>query len=213
MNDEEVLVPISAIEHWEYCPRQCLLIHGDGVWSDNAHTVRGRRSHRRADSGETRVERGRTALRSIPLWSESLGLTGRADVVEVSADGSIEPIEYKSGSRHGRTADLQVCAQAICLEEMFDVKVDRGWIWYGSTRRRHRVEFDSQLRSDVVADVEAIRARLQSGDLPPAVDDSRCAECQLLNYCVPTVCSKAPSLVTYVKEEVFGEAPQHGVRA
>jgi len=116
MNIEPV-VPISAIEHFAYCPRQCALIHCDGVWNDNEHTVGGTRAHRRVDSGEHRRERGRMVLRSIPLWSESLGLSGRADAVEM-ADNAVVPVEYKAGVRHGNAADLQLCAQALCLEEM-----------------------------------------------------------------------------------------------
>ena len=109
---ERTIVPISAIEHFVYCPRQCALIHCDGVWSDNAHTVRGVRAHRRVDSGQHRHERGRKVLRGIPLWSEALGLSGRADVVEIEI-GAVRPVEYKSGVRHGSAADLQLCAHDL----------------------------------------------------------------------------------------------------
>ena len=112
---DEPIVAISAIEHFVYCPRQCALIHCDGVWSDNAHTVRGSRTHRRVDTGHHRRERGRLVLRAIPLWSETLGLSGRADAVEIER-GAVRPVEYKSGVRHGSAADLQLCAQALCLE-------------------------------------------------------------------------------------------------
>lgn len=99
-------IPISALEHHEYCPRQCALIHADGIWTDNAHTVRGTAGHRRVDNAPSRVERGRMVLRGLPLWSEQLGIAGRADVVEVSDDGHLTPVEYKTGVRHGRAADL-----------------------------------------------------------------------------------------------------------
>ena len=131
----EPVIPISAIEHFVYCPRQCALIHCDGVWSDNAHTARGTRAHRRVDGGQHRMERGRRVLRGIPLWSESLGLSGRADVVEMDGD-AIRPVEYKSGVRHGITADLQLCAQALCLEEMLGVAVPSGSVWYPRSRQR-----------------------------------------------------------------------------
>ena len=121
----EPVIPISAIEHFAYCPRQCALIHCDGVWSDNARTIRGTRAHRRVDRGQLGVVRGRRVLRGIPLWSESLGLSGRADVVEVNRDG-VRPVEYKSGVRHGIAADLQVCAHAQCLEEMLGVVIASG---------------------------------------------------------------------------------------
>ena len=106
-------VPISAIEHYEYCARQCALIHVDGIWAENPHTVRGQRAHRRVDDhSQSRTERNKQVLRAVPLWSEQFGLSGRADVVEVLEDETVRPVEYKSGIRHGLTADLQVCAQA-----------------------------------------------------------------------------------------------------
>ena len=137
---DEPIVTISAIEHFVYCPRQCALIHCDGVWSDNAQTVRGSRAHRRVDSGRHRRERGRLVLRSIPLWSETLGLSGRADAVEIEP-GVVRPVEYKSGIQHGSAADLQLCAQALCLEEMLNVAIPDGDVWYGGPRRRVRVAF------------------------------------------------------------------------
>ena len=112
MAPDAPVIAISAIEHFAYCPRQCALIHCDGVWADNSHTVQGSRAHRRVDSGQHRRERGRLVLRAIPLWSESLGLSGRADAVEIES-GSVRPVEYKSGVPHGSAADLQLCAQAL----------------------------------------------------------------------------------------------------
>ena len=100
----ELVVPVAALEHHVYCPRQCALIHVDGLWFDNRHTVRGQAGHRRADSGEIKSERGRTVLRSVPLFSERLGLSGRADAIEVHTDSSVVPVEYKMGVRHGIAA-------------------------------------------------------------------------------------------------------------
>ena len=161
----EPVIPISAIEHFVYCPRQCALIHCDGVWADNAHTVRGTRAHRRADSGRHRTERGARVLRGIPLWSEPLGLSGRADIVEVDGD-VVHPVEYKSGVRHGKTADLQLCAQALCLEEMLDVTIPSGSVWYGGPRRRVNVELHSALRRQTLATIDAIREQMLTGSCP-----------------------------------------------
>ncbi|MYB36938.1 MAG: CRISPR-associated protein Cas4 [Gammaproteobacteria bacterium] len=194
---------ISAIEHFAYCPRQCALIHCDGVWSDNAHTVRGTRAHRRVDSGKHRTERGKRVLRGIPLWSESLGLTGRADAVEVIGE-DVHPVEYKSGTRHGMTADLQLCAQALCLEEMLDRRVPRGSVWYGGPRRRVEVRFTESLRKQVEVVVAAIREQLVSGELPVAANDSRCLECQLLHHCLPGPTSVPRRIERYMSEAVFG---------
>ena len=199
----EPVIPISAIEHHVYCPRQCALIHCDGVWSDNAHTVRGTRAHRRVDSGQHRVERGRRVLRGIPLWSESLGLSGRADVVELDG-GTVRPVEYKSGVRHGITADLQLCAQALCLEEMLGVAVATGSIWYGGPRRRVEVVFTETLRNHVLATIDAIRKQLLTGELPEAANDERCAECQLLHHCLPGVTTATRKVQRYLSSVVFG---------
>ena len=197
------VVAISAIEHFAYCPRQCALIHCDGMWTDNEHTVHGTRAHRRVDSGRHRTERGKRVLRGIPLWSESLGLTGRADVVEVMGT-DIHPVEYKSGTRHGSAADLQLCAQALCLEEMLDVAVPVGSVWFGGPKRRVEVRFTASLRREVESIVASIRDQLLTGKLPVAVNDERCGECQLLSYCLPGPTSTSRRIERYMSEEVFG---------
>ena len=199
----EPVIPISAIEHFAYCPRQCALIHCDGVWSDNVHTVRGTRAHRRVDSGQHRTERGRRVLRGIPLWSESLGLSGRADVVEMDGD-AVRPVEYKSGVRHGIAADLQLCAQAMCLEEMLCIDVPLGSIWYGGPRRRVEVEFTNTLRAQMMAAIDAIREQLLTGVLPDAANDERCNECQLLHHCLPGVIHSTRKVERYLSSIVFG---------
>ncbi|MBC6441644.1 MAG: CRISPR-associated protein Cas4 [Rhodobacteraceae bacterium] len=199
----EPVIPISALEHFAYCPRQCALIHCDGIWADNEHTVKGARAHRRVDSGGHRRERGRKVLRAIPLWSEQHGLSGRADAVE-TGDKGVCPVEYKSGVRHGRTADLQVCAQALCLEEMLDVPVPYGFVWYGGPRRRVRVEFTPVLRNDVLEAIRLIRGQLLSGTLPPAPDDSRCTQCQLRAHCLPGLTGARRKVDRYVADVVFG---------
>ena len=198
----EPIIPISAIEHFVYCPRQCALIHCDGVWCDNAHTVRGGRAHRRVDSGHHRRERDKKVLRAIPLWSETLGVSGRADAVEITDDG-VRPVEYKSGGRHGMAADMQVCAQALCLEEMLDVTIPHGFVWYGGPRRRVPVAFTDGLRDQVRGAVRAIRAQLLTGSLPPAPNDSRCAQCQLRDHCLPGLSGTPRKIRRYLKHMVF----------
>ena len=201
--DADIVVPISAIEHYEYCARQCALIHVDGVWSDNQHTVRGQHGHRRVDSGAHRRERGSLVLRAIPLWSETLGLSGRADAVEI-VDGAVRPVEYKAGTRHGLAADLQVCAQALCLEEMLGTRVPYGYVWYASIRRRSRVDFTSDLRSEVLTAVESIRGLMSSGKLPTAPNDARCRECQLLHHCLPEMSDGKDRVTRFIRRDVFG---------
>ena len=199
---DEPIVAISAIEHFVYCPRQCALIHCDDVWSDNAHTVRGSRTHRRVDTGHHRRERGRLVLRAIPLWSETLGLSGRADAVEIER-GAVRPIEYKSGVRHGSAADLQLCAQALCLEEMLGVEIPDGYVWYGGPRRRVRVAFTLALRREVGEIIQKIRRQLLTASLPEAPNDRRCAECQLLHHCLPELTSAPQKVSRYMANVVF----------
>lgn len=200
---ELAVVPISAIEHFVYCPRQCALIHCDGVWSDNPHTVRGVRAHRRVDGGQHRHERGRKVLRGIPLWSEVLGLSGRADVVEIDR-GAVRPVEYKSGVRHGSAADLQLCAQALCLEEMLGVEIPEGHVWYWGPRRRDRVVFTPALRRAVREVIHSIREQLETGRLPEAPNDERCEQCQLRNHCLPELTSAPQRVRRYMADVVFG---------
>ena len=200
---ERTVIPISAIEHFVYCPRQCALIHCDGVWADNAHTVRGSLAHRRVDSGKARREQGKLVLRAIPLWSEEFGLSGRADAVELDGD-VVRPVEYKSGVRHGAAADLQVCAQAMCLEEMLGVGIPEAAVWYGGPRRRVRVDLTSGLRTRVREAIASIRAQLESGKLPGAPNDERCRECQLRPHCMPELTSVPGRVARFLTTEVFG---------
>jgi CRISPR-associated exonuclease Cas4 len=200
----EPVVPIAALEHHAYCARQCALIHVDGVWSDNVHTVRGSHGHRRADAPGWRAERGRLAVRSLPLWSEALGLSGRADVVEFDDRGRATPIEFKIGKRHGDAAHLQLCAQAFCLEEMLEQRIDTGYIWFSAIRRRTKVSLEKDLRQRTLRSIQEVRATLTAGRLPPPVDDARCAECQLLGHCLPQVSARPREAQTYMEREVFG---------
>ena len=193
------VVPISAIEHYEYCPRQCALIHVDGVWADNPHTVKGTRAHRRTDdSSQSRIERGKRVLRAVPLWSDRHSLSGRADVVEIDEDGSVRPVEHKSGVRHGITADLQVCAQAICLEEMLDTSIPEATIWYGGPRRRFKVALTPALRERTLQAAERIREQLRTGLLPEAPNDARCSQCQLRHHCLPEVSADSDRVAAYL---------------
>ncbi len=197
-------IPISALEHYMYCPRQCALILVDQVWVESAHTARGSLGHRRVDTGEHRTERGRLVLRGVSLWSERLGLTGRADAVELLADGSFVPVEYKIGRRHGVAAHVQLCAQALCLEEMTGTVVGKGAIWFSGPRRRLAVAIDGALRVQTLAAIEKVRKLLDSDHLPAAPDDERCPSCQLVGHCLPGVVSQPEVVERYLREVVFG---------
>jgi CRISPR-associated exonuclease Cas4 len=183
---DDDLVMISALEHYSYCPRQCGLIHVEQIFDENVFTLKGRQAHERADEPNTRWEEGVRIERALPLWSDRLGLTGRADVVEFHPDGSVIPVEYKHGPRRQhRHDDVQVCAQALCLEEMLGRPVPRGAVYAHSSRRRREVRLDRALREQTEALVAAIRALRRTGRLPPPVNDARCPNCSLIDACVP----------------------------
>ena len=204
---EESPVMLSALQHYLFCPRQCALIHVEGVWSENFLTAAGRQLHERVDrrGGETRRDvHLATALR---LTSQRLGLTGVADMVEFhrretpqDACGRIVaarlpgrsgywrpfPVEYKRGAPKSHRADeVQLCAQALCLEEMLGVAIAEGALFYGETRRRTDVAFDSELRTlteDVAGKVHAL---VRAGVTPPPVLTKGCRACSLVDVCRP----------------------------
>ncbi len=130
-------IMLSALQHYSYCPRQCALIHQEQSFDDNEYTLRGQRAHRRVDSGEISTEDGRRVLRALPLYSDRLGLVGKADAVEFLPDGTPYPVEYKQGKRHKYDHDdIQLAAQALCLEEMTGCVVSEGAIYHHKSKRR-----------------------------------------------------------------------------
>ncbi|MGA3986484.1 CRISPR-associated protein Cas4 [Ralstonia nicotianae] len=186
MNDLSDPIPISALQHWRYCSRQCALIHVEQSFDDNVHTARGNAVHAIVDrTGETSRGGVRT-VRALPLWSERLGLIGRADVVEFLPDGTPYPVEYKHGRRRRRVFDeIQLAAQALCLEEMMGHDVPEGALFYAGSTKRSRVPIDMGLRREVERLVSEVRACLASGRMPPPVNDERCTECSLRDRCQP----------------------------
>jgi len=199
--DAEDPIPLSALQHWSYCPRQCALIHLEQAFDENLHTARGRAVHALVD--EPGVERaGRRRIeRAMPLWCERLGLIGKADVVEFAADGTPYPVEYKHGRRRQRRHDeLQLAAQALCLEEMTGKPVPAGAIYHHSSRRRREVRIDAALRAEVEAAAFAVRAMLREARLPPPANDARCRECSLIELCQPKPLAEHARYAALLKE-------------
>lgn len=178
-------VLISALEHWSYCPRQCGLIHLESVWDENVFTIRGQAVHERADEPITRTERGRRVERALPIWTERYRLQGRADLVEFLPDGTPVPVEYKSGKAHeDNHAEIQLCAQAFCLEEMFHRSVNEGAIFFAASQRRESVALDDALRQRTARTIEDVRRMLEDQVVPPPVSDRRCRNCSLADACL-----------------------------
>ena len=185
--DETELVMISALEHYSYCPRQCALIHLEQTFDENLFTLRGRAVHEQVDEPVVEVMKGVRVERALPLWSNRLGLVGKADVVEFYGEVPY-PVEYKHGPRREKEHDnLQLCAQALCLEEMTGQSVPKGAIFHHSSRRRREVEFTLALREKVEQNIVEIRQMLAIRTLPPAVNDARCKNCSLQDSCLPSV--------------------------
>ncbi len=185
MSDADAIV-ISALQHWAYCPRQCGLIHLEQAFEENIHTARGRAVHHLVDEPGYEIRAGIRVERALPLWSDRLGLVGKADLVEFHPDGTIFPVEFKHGRKRQKTYDdLQLAAQAMCLEEMLNRPVPKGAIYHATSRRRREVPITPKLCQLVASTVVAIRSMLDSGRLPPPANDERCRECSLKGICQP----------------------------
>ncbi|MGB3916142.1 MULTISPECIES: CRISPR-associated protein Cas4 [Thiothrix] len=182
-------IMLSALQHYSYCPRQCALIHQEQTFDDNVHTVRGHLAHERVDSGESGTEYGVRVERSLPLYSERYGLTGRADAVEFLEDGTPYPVEYKQGKRQKKAHDdVQLVGQALCLEEMTGMAVPEGAIFHHKSRRRRAVPITPELREVTIDLIAKVRALLESGKMPPPVDErALCKECSLQDSCQPDI--------------------------
>jgi CRISPR-associated exonuclease Cas4 len=185
--DPDEYVMLSALQHYIYCPRQYALIHIDRVWDENLYTLRGQRVHQKVDVPDDECIADIRIERALPLWSHRLGISGIADVVEFRGDGIPYPVEYKSGSKKVRLADnIQLCAQALCLEEMLDCSIPTGAIYHAASNRRREVTIDAKLRSQTQATIIAIRELVVTQQLPPPVNDKRCEDCSLIDACMPS---------------------------
>ena len=186
MSPGEDSLPLSALQHWLFCPRQCALIHVERLWEENRLTAEGRVLHERADEGIPESRDGIRVLRSVYVASDRLGVHGVADVVEIRGSQPF-PVEYKRGRPKMHRADeVQLCAQGICLEEMTGRKVPEGALFYGARRRREVVAFDADLRALTGRVATEARSAMVAGDLPaPVYDSSRCEGCSLNGLCRP----------------------------
>ena len=203
-------IPLSALQHFLYCPRQCALIHVEQLWAENRQTAEGRILHDRADQPMAEQRHGVRTVTAMPLSAPALGIAGIADVVEFHDDGDTEtpyPVEYKRGRpKLHRADDVQLCAQALCLEAMFGVDVPEGALFYGATRRRQLVSFDAELRSVTMGAIRATRELLASGRTPLAsYEPRRCDACSLLDLCQPRLLARAGKVQRWVEDQIQAE--------
>jgi CRISPR-associated exonuclease Cas4 len=199
------MIPLSALNQFLYCPRRAALIHVEGIFKDNEHTVRGNIVHEHADLPGYEVAKGVSMLRALPVWSDWLGLSGKCDVVEaregkvesrkqkaemtppcVGSYASLVPVEYKKGKRRAfENDDAQLCAQGLCLEEMFGLTVQRGAVFHAASKRRREVEFTAELRKLTEEAIAELHRLAASGSVPAAVFKPPCEECSLFEICLP----------------------------
>ena len=200
MFTEDQLLPLSALQHWLYCPRQCALIHVEQSWSENRFTAEGRVLHERAHDGPDETRRDVRITRGMSVRSLELGLSGQCDVVEFHGskvvppanrnglpNSIVTPVEYKRGKPKAHRADeVQLCAQAMCLEEMLGISIARGQLYYGQRRRRTDVDFNDELRELTRKTAAAVHDCLGRGETPQAdYDAKRCDACSLIETCQP----------------------------
>lgn len=186
MTPELEAIPLSAINHFLYCPRRAALIHIEGIFKDNVHTVRGDIVHEHTDLAGYEVVRGAKLLRALPVCSARLGLNGKCDIVEQRPDGTLYPVEFKVGKRRRwENDDAQLCAQALCLEEMFSAVVRGGAVFHADSKRRREVEFTPELRATTEAAIWELRRMMESGEVPAAVMKPQCDGCSLRGICLP----------------------------
>lgn len=229
MVSEDDLLPISALQHLVFCARQWALIHLEGLWEENSLTVEGRFLHDRADAPETEVRGDLRIARGLRLRSLRLGLVGRADVVEfhrlpkseatpiagqkplglrlegVSGLWKPHPVEYKRGKpKTDHSDEVQLCAQALSLEEMFSVSIPSGALFYGRLSRRTDVSFDDALRSETEATAARLHELTFAGKTPPARYEKRCRSCSLVFVCLPKATGAQPRARKYLSS-VFTE--------
>lgn len=196
-------LPISALQHYAYCPRQFALIHVEQAWEENYFTADGRRLHERVDGGQAEQRKNVRYERSVLLRSDKYLLTGKMDLLEVHLEGPLlyVPVEYKRGKPKIENWDrIQLCAQALCIEEMRNTRITEGAIWYWEARKRELVPIDEQLRVQTIEVVKAAYDVRQKGLTPAPTENKKlCRACSLKDLCQPEIYRNDAS-ARYIRE-------------
>ncbi len=196
-------LPLSLLNDFLFCDRRAGLKMIEGLRGENAHTLIGDLAHEHADLPGYEVAKRVKLLRALPVWSERLGLSGKCDIVEQHPDGALAPVEYKkSKRRHFENDDAQLCAQALCLEEMFARPVERGAVFHAASKRRREVVFTAELRQFTESALSELHLLFDSGAVPAAVYKRACTECSLFEICLPRI-TAAPAAAGRAAEALF----------
>lgn len=204
MYTEDDLLMLSALQHILFCERQCALIHIEQVWVENLYTAQGRIMHERVDQTGRESRRDVRLEYGVPLRCLKLGLIGKADMVEFHRqdDGAWlpYPVEYKRGKAKKENWDkVQLCAQAICLEEMLGADIPEGALFYGKNRRRQIVVFDEPLRGETAQTATRLHGLINAGLTPAAIYGPKCETCSLLDLCLPKIANHKQSVEKYLR--------------
>jgi len=183
-------IPLSLLNDFLYCTRRAALKAVEGWRGENQHTVKGDLIHAHADLPGYDAAKGVKLLRALPVFSDRLGLSGKCDIVERHSDGSLCPVEYKKGKRRQfENDDVQLCAQALCLEEMFCKPVERGAVFHATSKRRREVVFTTELRKTTDDAVAGLHRMVGGAAVPPAIFKPACEHCSLYAICLPRITS------------------------
>ena len=199
MFPESDLIPISALQHFIFCPRQCALIHIERAWEENLLTAQGRGLHERAHSeiSETRPDCKR--IFGLPVRSLKFGLAGQCDCVLETPDKKMIPLEYKRGRPKIKDMDtVQLCAQVLCLEEMTGSRIKEGFIYYFRIKKRLHVNVDDNLRALTIETIDKCRKMIEEGVTPPPVFSKKCLSCSLKEVCMPEFMEKQRKVSLYI---------------
>jgi len=215
---EEEFVLISALQHWIFCPRQCALIHIEQQWEENLFTAEGRGIHEKVHDSATEVRDRVRIVRGLRLRSVKLGLVGHSDVVEFhkASDGAVlpglegrfrtYPIEYKRGKPKIDLSDeAQLCAQALCLEEMLSTHVPKGALFYGRPRRRKEVEFTDALKQKTHEESYRLHEFISKKVTPKAKYSKKCRTCSLIDLCIPKITGIRKNVNQYLSQSDLAE--------
>lgn len=214
--DDDKFFPLSAVNHYSFCPRRCALIHSECFWNENFFTASGENLHATVDAGGSESRKERRLARSLRLFSRELGVNGIADIVEFHRDdenGGIVrgwqgrwlpyPVEYKWGTAKNEIPyERQLCAQAICLEEMFHVRIQEGALFLGVEKKRRSVVLDDNLRYDTKIVCNAIRNMFETGETPPPTYGKWCSSCSLVDICKPHALSSHHSVKQWLIQQL-----------
>ncbi|MGL6194007.1 MAG: CRISPR-associated protein Cas4 [Thermoguttaceae bacterium] len=212
---DDQLLAISGLQHLVFCERQCALIHMEQIWTENYFSADGRLMHERVHSDESETRGDLRIVRGLPLASKKYGLVGIADVVELhrndvegcafpkrSGKWTVYPVEYKRGKKKSNSCDeVQLCAQALCLEEMLDTKIPEGALYYGQTNKRSTVVLSEKLRNETILLAQRFHELMKRGVTPPPKLGPHCKSCSLVDDCLPELSNKASTYLEKMIEE------------